>query len=127
MNTEDIPSISDQPQRVQEVTMDCYNQGEELGAFEVYFADAMHFPFAATWRDPDELDHAEPVTVLELDSVGERRGILLGVKRLARGGKQRRLLAEKVWAEDEDSANAIVLDDYRYWIEELNGLTRGFG
>jgi hypothetical protein len=116
MNTEDIPSISDQPQRVQEVTMDCYNQGEELGAFEVYFADAMHFPFAATWRDPDELD-----------SVGERRGILLGVKRLARGGKQRRLLAEKVWAEDEDSANAIVLDDYRYWIEELNGLTRGFG
>jgi hypothetical protein len=84
----------------------------------------MQFPFPATWRDPDEPGHAEPVTVLGLDSVDQRRGVLLSVKR---GDKQRRLLVEQVWADDEDSANATVLNDYRYWIEELNGLTPGFG
>jgi hypothetical protein len=121
---EDIPNIPDQSQRIQEVTVDCYNQAEELSAFEVYFTDAMKFPFPATWRDPDEPGHAEPVTVLGLESVDERRGILLSVKR---GDKGRRLLAEQVWADDEKGVNATILDDYRYWVEELNGLTPGFG
>jgi hypothetical protein len=121
---EDITNIPDQSQRIQEVTVDCYGQAEELSAFEVYFTDAMQFPFSATWRDPDEPGHAEPVTVLGLDSVDERRGVLLSVKR---GDRQRRLLAEQVWADDGDSANATVLNDYRYWVEELNGLTPGFG
>jgi len=44
-----------------------------------------------------------------------------------RGNKQRRLLAEQVWADDASSANATILNDYRYWLEELNGLTPGFG
>ena len=123
-DTEDIPDIPDQSQRIQEVTVDCYGQAEELSAFEVYFTDAMQFPFPATWRDSDEPDHAEPVTVIGLDSVDQRRGVLLSVKR---SDKQCRLLAEQVWADDEDSANATVLDDYRYWVEELNGLTPGFG
>jgi hypothetical protein len=122
-DTEDIPDIPDQSQRIQEVTVDCYGQAEELSAFEVYFTDAMQFPFPATWRDPDEPGHAEPVMVLGLGSVDQRRGVLLSVKR---GDKQRRLLAEQVWADDEDSANATVLDDYRYWIQELNGLTPSF-
>jgi hypothetical protein len=121
---EEIPNLPDQSQRVQEVTVDCYNQAEELSSFEVYFTDAMRFPFPATWRDPDEPGHAEPVTVLDVAAVDERRGVLLNVKR---GDKQRRLLAEQVWADDEDSANATILDDYRYWIEELNGLTPGYG
>ena len=120
---EDIPNISDQSQRVGEVTVDCYGQAEELSAFEVYFTDAMQFPFPAAWRDSDEPGHAEPVTVLGVDNVDQRRGVLLNVKR---GDKQRRLLAEQVWADDESSANAIILNDYRYWIEELNGLTPGF-
>ena len=60
----------------------------------------MQFPFSATWRDPDEPGHAEPVTVLGVDSVAplalawrasERRSVLLSVKR---GDKGRRLLAE---------------------------------
>lgn len=123
-NIEDIPHIPDQSQRIQEVTVDCYGQAEELSAFEVYFTDAMQFPFPATWRDPDEPGHAEPVTVIGLDSVDQRRGVLLSVKR---ADKQRRLLAEQVWADDEDSANATVLNDYRYWVEELNGLMPGFG
>ena len=124
---EDIPSIQEQGQRIEEITVDCYNQAEELAGFEVYFADAMQFPFAATWRDLDEAGHVEPVTALGVDSVDERRGILLRVKRLQHGGKERRLLAEQVSAEDKDSTNAVILDDYRYWIEDLNGLTPGFG
>ncbi len=120
---QDIPSIPDRSQRIEEVTVDCYGQAEELSAFEVYFTDAMQFPFPATWRDPDEPDHAEAVTALGVDDVDERRGILLSVKR---GDKQRRLPAEQVWANDEDSANATVLNDYRYWVEKMYGLTPGF-
>ena len=122
-DVEDIPGIPDQSQRIEEVTVDCYGQAEELSAFEVYFTDAMQFPFPATWRDPDEPGHAEAVTVLGVDSVDERRGILLSVKR---GDKQRRLPAEQVWANDEDSANATVIDDYRYWVEKMYGLTPGY-
>ena len=119
----DTRSIPDQSQRIEEVTVDCYGQAEELSAFEVYFTDAMQFPFPATWRDPDEPGHAEAVIVLGVNSIDERRGILLSVKR---GGKQRRLPAEQVWVDDEDSANATVLNDYRYWVEEMHGLTPGF-
>ena len=75
---EDIPNISDQSQRIGEVTVDCYGQAEELSALEVYFTDAMQFPFPAAWRDPDEPGHAEPVTVLGVDNVDQRRGILPG-------------------------------------------------
>ena len=124
---EDIPSIADQAQRIEAVTVDCYDQAEELAGFEVYFTDAIRFPFAATWRDPDDLEHAEPVDVLAVDSVDERRGILLSVERLQHSGKRRRLPAEQVWTDDEDSANAVILNDYRYWVNELNGLTPGFG
>ena len=49
--------------------------------------------------------------------------VLLKVKR---GNTERRIVAEQVWAEDKQSANAIILDDYRYWVTELNGLTLGF-
>jgi len=62
--------------------------------------------------------------VLRLDSCDERRGILLAVKR---GTKKRRILAEQAWANDAESANAIVLADYRYWIDKMNGLTPGYG
>jgi hypothetical protein len=44
-----------------------------------------------------------------------------------RSGKQRRLPAEQVWADDEKSANGTILGDYRYWVEERYGLTPGFG
>lgn len=106
------------------MTIDCDNQAEELAAMEVYFTDAMHFPFAAEWRDPDEPGDAEPVTVLGVADVDERRGVLLRVRR---GDKERRLLAEQVWAAKEKGANATVLNDYRYWVDELNGLTPGYG
>ena len=123
---EDIPSIADQAQRIEAVTVDCYGQAEELAAFEVYLSDAMQFPFSATWRDPDEPQHTEPVKVAGLDSVDDRRGILLSVERVQHDGKRRRLPAEQVWADDQGSANAVILNDYRYWVNELYGLTPGF-
>jgi hypothetical protein len=51
--------------------------------------------------------------VLGVADVDQRRGILLAVRR--QGGKERRILAEQLWAEEAGSANAIILDDYRAW------------
>lgn len=111
----DIPEIPDRATRLAEITVDCYGREEELSAFDVYLSDALRPPFAATWRDPDEPMHAEPVMVLGVAALDERRGILLKVQR--RGGKARRVLAEQIWADETASPNAIVLDDYRAWIE----------
>ena len=122
-DTEDITKIVDQSQRLGEVTVDCYNQSEELTAIEVYFTDAMQFPFAATWRDPDEPGHAEAVTVLGVNTVDDRRGVLLNV---TQAGKTRRVVAEQLWVSDTESANAVVLNDYRHWVSALHGLTPGF-
>ena len=115
--------MPERDKRFEEILVDCYGQSEELAAIEVYFTDAAQFPFAATWRDPDESQHAEFVTVLGVAEVDERRGVLLKVKR---GNNEHRIVAEQLWADDEDSANAIILADYRYWVGELNGLTPGF-
>jgi len=112
-NIEDIPQIPDQATRLAEITVDCYGQDEELAGFDVYFTDALHPPFEAVWRDPDEPGHAERVTVLGLGDVDQRRGILLAVRRPS--GKERRILAEQLWAEEAGSVNAIILDDYRAW------------
>jgi len=113
-NIEDIPQIPDQATRLEEITVDCYSQEEELAGFAVYFADALHPPFAAMWRDPDEPEHAEPVTVLGAADVDERRGVLLRVRR--QDGRKRRVLAEQLWADEASSSIAIVLDDYRVWV-----------
>jgi hypothetical protein len=112
----DIPEIPDRATRLAEITVDCYGREEELAAFEVYLSDALRPPFAATWRDPDEPGHAEPVTVLGVADLDERRGILLQVRR--RGGKVRRVLSEQVWATKTPNSNAIVLEDYRAWVEQ---------
>lgn len=121
---EEIPRLPDQDERIAEVTVDCHGQAEELAAFEVYFTDALRFPFPAEWRDPDEDGFAKPVTVLGVADVDERRGVLL---RVQRGGIERRLLAEQVWAVDDGSPDAVILSDYRYWVSEMNGLTPGYG
>lgn len=112
----DIPEIPDRATRLDEVIVDCYGLEEELGAFEVYLSCALQLPFAATWRDPDEPGFSEAVTVLAMAQLDWRRGILLQVRR--RGGKTRRVLAEQLWANETASQNAIVLDDYRYWVEQ---------
>jgi hypothetical protein len=111
----DIPEIPDQATRLAEVTVDCYGRDEELSAFEVYLSDALRLPFAATWRDPDEPGFSEPVTVEAVADRSGRRGVLLLVRR--RGGKTRRVVAEQVWTDATAGPNAIVLDDYRYWVE----------
>jgi Calcium binding len=111
----DIPEIQDQATRLDEITVDCYGRDEELSAFDVYLTDALRLPFAATWRDPDEPGHNVPITVLGVAELDDRRGILLRVRR--RGGKERQVLAEQVWASEMASPNAIVLDDYRFWVD----------
>jgi hypothetical protein len=111
---EEIPHIPDRDARMAELMVDTYGRDEELSAFEVYFTDALQPPFAATWRDPDESEHAEPVTVLEVADVDDRRGILLKVRR--QNGKERRVVAEQVWADDAAGTNATILDDYRDWV-----------
>ncbi|SRR6266540_5205479 len=115
MNIEDIPSITDREKRFEEITVDCYDEYEVMSAFEVYLTDALRTPFAATWRDPDEPDHIEPVTVLGVADLDDRRGVLMKVRRA--NGKERRVLAEQLWADDVGSANAIVLDDYRAYVD----------
>lgn len=123
MDIADIPNLPDRDERFEEILVDCYGQSEELAALEVYFTDAVTFPFAAIWRDPDEPDHAEAVTVQGINTVDDRRGILLNV---GRRGKTRRVAAEQLWAKAEQSANAVVLDDYRHWVNALYGLSPGF-
>jgi len=111
----DIPEIPERATRLAEITVDCYGREEELSAFEVYLYDALRLPFAATWRDRDEPGFSEPVVVGAVADLDERRGILLQVRR--RGGKARRVLAEQIWANETAGPNAIVLDDYRFWVE----------
>ena len=123
IDIEDIPNIPDQQERFEQILVDCYGQYEELSAMGVYFEDAVTYPFDALWRDPDEPSHAEAVTVLGVSTIDDRRGILLNVER---GGQKRRIVAEQLWAKDEKSANAVVLNDYRYWVNTLHGLTPGF-
>lgn len=113
-NIADIPSIPDPDERLDAITVDCYGPEEEFAAFEVYLSEALTVPFAATWRDPDEPGHVAAVMVLGIAAVDDRRGILLKVRR--RGGSERRMLTEQLWANDPASTNATVLNDYRAWV-----------
>jgi len=63
---------------------------------QVYFTDAMTFPFEAGWRNPNEAGHAELVGVLGMADVDDRRGVLLNVQRA--NGKARRVEADQLWA-----------------------------
>ena len=112
--TSDIPNMPDRSERMGEILVDCYGMQEELVAFEVYLDEAGDYPFEAIWRDVDEPGHAEPVTVIGVADTDNRRGVLLEIERK---GKSRRVVAEQIHASDENSVNATVLDDYRYWIE----------
>lgn len=115
----DIPKIPDQDERIEEITMDCYDSHEEMAGFYTYFEDAPQYPFEAIWRDVDEKGHAEDVAVLGVNDLDDRRGVLLNIKR---GEKSRRVVAEQLWAKDEKSVNAIVLNDYRYWLNHGGGM-----
>lgn len=110
-----IPNIPDQEKRLDMVTVDCYTPDEELAGLEVYLTEALRFPFAGQWRDPDDEEHVEPVTVLGVGQVHPRRGILLTVRRAS--GKERRVAADQLWSEEVEGPNAVVLDDYRVWID----------
>jgi uncharacterized Zn finger protein len=114
---QDIPLVPEREKRFEAILVDAYGPDEELVSFEVYLSDALQTPFKATWRDPDEPGHKESVIVLGVDSLDNRRGVLLSVKR---ANKTRRIVAEQVWA-DKKGVNATVLDDYRYWVDHYGG------
>ncbi len=89
---EDVAKLPDQVERLAEITVDANGRDEQLSGFTSYLTDALQTPFAAIWRDPDESGYAEPVTVLDVADVDDRRGILLQVCR--QDGKERRVVAE---------------------------------
>jgi Calcium binding len=113
MNIADIPSIPDREKRFEEITVDCYDDYEVLSAFEVYLADALHTPFAASWGTPGTAQ-AEHATVLGVAGIDEREGVRLRVR--AGDGDEYEVLADELWADDVDSANATVLDDNRAYV-----------
>jgi len=113
MNIEDIPSIPDREKRFEEITVDCYDEYEVLGAFEVYLTDALRTPFTATWGAPGA-SQAEPVIVLGVADTDEREGVRLRVRKS--DGDIYEVLADQIWADEAGSANAIVLDDYRAYV-----------
>ena len=113
MNIEDIPSIPDREKRFEEITVDCYDEYEVLSAFEVYLTDALRTPFTATWGTLGT-SQAEPVTVLGVTDTNEREGVRLRVR--GGDGDTYEVLADQIWADEAESANAIVLDDYRAYI-----------
>jgi hypothetical protein len=113
MNIEDIPSIPDREKRFEEITVDCYDEYEVLGAFEVYLTDALRTPFTATCGAPGT-SQAEPVTALGVADTDEREGVRLRVRKS--DGDIYEVLADQIWADEAGSANAIVLDDYRAYV-----------
>jgi hypothetical protein len=114
MNIEDIPSIPDRDRRFEEITVDCYDEYEVLSAFEVYLTDALRTPFAATWGARGAAQ-ADRVTVLGVAGTYDREGVRLRVRH--RDGDEYAVPADQLWADDTASANAIVLDDYRAYVE----------
>lgn len=112
-----ISNLPNQSDRLNRITAGCQNFQEACEAFELYMGTNSRLPFAAIWRDADEPGHAEPVTISGVAGVDPRRGVLLAA---TRGGRvQRRLLAEQVWADDRENLNALLLDDYRRWLQAL--------
>jgi hypothetical protein len=115
MNIADIPGIPDREKRLEEITVDCYNEYEVLSSFEVYLTGALVTPFVAMWAAPGA-GKVEPVTVLGVGDTDDREGVRLRVRHS--DGDEYHVLADQLWAEDTGSANAIVLDDYRAYVAD---------
>ncbi len=114
MNIEDIPSFPDREKRIEAITVDCYDEYEVLSAFEVYLTDALQTPFTATWGKLGTAQ-AEQVTVLGVAGTDEHEGVRLRVH--GSDGDTYAVRADQIWADEAGSANAIVLDDYRAYVE----------
>lgn len=114
MNLEDIPMIPERDKRFDEITVDCYDEYEILNAFECYVTEALRTPFAASWGMPTHAD-AQSVTVLGIAETDERQGMRLRVR--ANAGELYEVPADQLYADDTNSPNAIVLDDYRAFVD----------
>lgn len=114
MDIADIPNLPSREHRFEQITVDCYNEYEQLSAFEVYLSDALRTPFAAFWGAPGT--ERLPVTVLGTGDSSNDVGVLLRV-RLADGDEQD-VLADQIYAIETPGVNATVLDDYRAFVAE---------
>lgn len=114
MNLEDIPMIPERDKRFDEITVDCYDEYEILSAFECYVTEALRTPFGASWGMPTGAD-AQSVTVLGIAETDERQGVCLRVR--ANAGEVYEVAADQLYADDINSTNAIVLDDYRAFVD----------
>ena len=109
-------------------------QMDELASMRDYVQRCMRFPAVALWIDPDvELARPLPVCCLVLKEEYDRRGIL--VKCSVEGFDQTRFIPleqlrgraavvdDANWdAEDAQKVAARIIDDYRFWVDELHGL-----
>jgi hypothetical protein len=114
MDIADIPNLPSREERFEAITVDCYNEYEQLSAFEVYLSDALRTPFAALWGAPGA--KRLPVTVLGTADSSDDDGVVLRV-RLADDDEQE-LLADQLYAVETPGVNATVLDDYRAFVAE---------
>jgi hypothetical protein len=90
---------------IEEITVDCYGEDEELTGFLAYFEDALERPVEATVV-------GVPVTIVGVDSpAGALRGL---VARCRRGGADHEVsLLEVVLPRGSELAR--ILAAYRYW------------
>ncbi len=114
MHIKDIPNIPERNRRFDEITVDCYDEYEILSAFEAYVTEALQLPFAASWGKAGQ-GAAQSVTVLGLADMDDRQGVRLRVR--AGDADEYEVPADQLYAANGDSVNAIVLDDYRAFVE----------
>jgi hypothetical protein len=107
-----IPILPEREERFDAILVDCYGEAECLSAFGVYLGDALRTPFAAWWGAP--ASQRLPVTVLGTAADYDDDGIVLRVQRS--DGDEQEVLADQLWAVEDPSINATVLDDYRAWV-----------
>lgn len=114
MDIKDIPNIPERDRRFDEITIDCYDEYEILSAFEAYVTEALQLPFAASWGRAGQVA-APAVRVLGLADMHDRQGVRLRVR--AGDADEYEVPADQLYAANGDSVNAIVLDDYRAFVE----------
>lgn len=113
MNSDEIPHLPDREQRFEEIMVDCYDEYEQLSAFEVYLTDALQVPFAALWG---QTAAATPVTVLGVAGQDDAAGIHLRVRQA--DGDEYLVPADQLWAAATPGVNTTVLDDYRAFVQQ---------
>jgi hypothetical protein len=112
MSFEDIPGMAEQEARFEEITLGCHDEYERLSAFELYLTHALRLPFEALW----ELGASTvPVTVLGVAESDDEEGVRLRVRHA--DTDEQVVPAVQVRAAEASVTEALVLDDYRAFVQ----------